>query len=107
MQNPRSLSDLLSRSGNKLSTLKKRSADRAGVLVLVRAALPPRLAVAVVSAGVDGGRLTIGVDGAAWASRIRYFSDSARKAVGAALGIEPPSIRIRVVPPNPQGPGAT
>jgi hypothetical protein len=101
MQNPRSVSDLLSRTGNKLNTLKIRSAERASVLVLVRAALPARLAQAVVSAGVERGRLTIGVDGAAWASRVRYFSDSVRKGVGDPLGLEILGVRIRVVPPSP------
>jgi hypothetical protein len=72
MQNPRSLSDLLSRSGNKLAALKTRSMDRSRALEQVRAALPARLAQAVVSAGIEQGRLTIGVSGAVWASRLRY-----------------------------------
>lgn len=65
----------------------------------VRAALPARLALAVVSAGIDQGRLTIGVVGAVWASRIRYFTDGLRKKVRGGTGIEVLGVRIRVVPP--------
>jgi hypothetical protein len=101
MQNPRHVSDLLSRTGNKLTALKTRSAERSKVLVLVRAALPPRLAMAVMSAGIEQGRLTIGVAGAAWASRLRYLTESVRKRVGTSLGIAILSVRVRVVPPVP------
>ncbi len=65
----------------------------------VRAALPPRLALAVASAGIEQGRLTIGVIGAVWASRLRYLTESVRKQVGSATGIAVLSVRIRVVPP--------
>ena len=101
MQNPRSLSDLLSRPGNKLTALKIRSKDRAKVLEQVRVALPPRLALAVVSAGFEQGRLTIGVVGGAWASRLRYLTESVRKQVSSALGIAVLKVRVRVVPPPP------
>ena len=98
MQNPRSLSDLLSRTGNKLTDLKARSRARSLVVEQVRAALPPRLARAVVSAGLEQGRLTIGVVGAVWASRLRYLTESIRKQVGES-GIAVLCVRIRVVPP--------
>ena len=65
----------------------------------VRAALPARLAQSVASAGLDGGRLTIGVVGAVWASRLRYSSDAIRKRVAKSLGKEVLTVRIRVVPP--------
>jgi|SRR6266404_3474295 len=100
MQNPRSVSDLLSRTGNKLSALKTRAQERSLVVEQVRAALPVRLALAVASAGIEQGRLTIGVVGAVWASRIRYFSDSVRKRVSGSMGIEILGVRIRVVPPG-------
>ena len=100
MQNPRSVSDLLSRTGNKLTALKVRSQARSLVVEQVRAALPPRLAQAVVSAGIEQGRLTIGVDGAVWASRLRYLTESVRKQVAASMGIAVVSMRVRVVPPS-------
>ena len=101
MQNPRSVSDLLSRSGNKLTALKVRSAERSRVVGLVREALPARLVPAVVSAGIEEGRLTIGVVGAVWASRLRYLTEPLRKRVAASTGTAILSVRIRVVPPPP------
>jgi hypothetical protein len=70
------------------------------VVERVRAALPARLAQAVASAGLEQGRLTIGVVGAVWASRIRYFTEAVRKAVSESTGAEILGIRIRVVPPS-------
>ncbi len=100
MQNPRSVSDLLSRTGNKLTALKTRSQDRARVVEQVRAALPARLALAVTSAGLEQGRLTVGVRGAQWAWRIRYFTEAVRKDVGIRLGVPIVGVRIRVLPPG-------
>jgi len=74
------------------------------VVEQVRASLPARLATAVVSAGVLQGRLTIGVAGAVWASRLRYLTEYVRKRVGSATGIAIVSVRIRVVPPLPAQP---
>ena len=72
--------------------------QRCKVLEEVRSALPSRFAEAVVSAGVDGGRLTIGVAGTVWASRIRYCSQGSRSSLSEKLGIALTSVRIRVVP---------
>ena len=99
MQNSKSLSELLEGGGKRLSQLKERVAERSQVLTHVRAALPPRLAQAVVSAGVDQGRLTIGVSGAVWASRLRYSTDIMKKRVSKSAGVEILTVRIRVVPP--------
>jgi hypothetical protein len=101
MQNPRRVSDLLSRSGNKLTALQVRSKERSLVVEQVRAALPARLAQAVASAGIEQGRLTIGVVGAVWASRLRYLTESVRTRVAASAGISIVSVRVRVVPPRP------
>jgi hypothetical protein len=99
MQNSKSLSELLARGGKRLSLLKDSSAQRAKIVEQVRAALPARLAQSVASAGLDGGRLTIGVVGAVWASRLRYSTDAIRKRVAKSAGKEVLSVRIRVVPP--------
>ena len=101
MQNSKSLSELLARGGKRLSLLKDQSAERSKIVEQVRAALPVRLAQSVVSAGLDGGRLTVGVVGAVWASRLRYSSDAIRKRVAKSLGKEVLTVRIRVVPPLP------
>jgi Dna[CI] antecedent, DciA len=97
MRNSRSLSELLARGGNKLSLLKARSKERSAVLIHVRAALPERLAQYVTSAGVDQGRLTVGVVGAVWASRLRYSTDVIRARVAKGLGVEITAVRVRVV----------
>jgi hypothetical protein len=76
--------------------------DRSRALEQVRAALPARLAQAVVSAGIEQGRLTIGVSGAVWASRLRYLTESVRKRVAGSLGIPILSVKVRVVPPDPR-----
>jgi hypothetical protein len=99
MQNSKSLSELLARGGKRLSLLKDRAALRAEIVEQVRAALPARLAQSVASAGLEGGRLTIGVVGAVWASRLRYSTDAIRKGVAKSVGTEVLSVRIRVVPP--------
>ena len=101
MQNSKSLSELLTRGGKRLSLLKEKSAERSLVLEQVRAALPPRLAQAVVSAGIEEARLSIGVVGAVWASRLRYSIDVIRKRVSKASGVEILTVKIRVVPPAP------
>src|SRR5450755_1370867 len=62
MQNPKSISELL-KGGKRLSQLKSKSVARATVLERVRMALPPRLAESVVSAGLEGDCLTLGVAG--------------------------------------------
>jgi len=99
MENSKSLSELLARGGKRLSRLTERSAERAQVLSLVRAALPPRLGESIASAGLEDGRLTIGVVGAVWASRLRYSTDAIRKRVAKASGQEILTVKIRVVPP--------
>jgi hypothetical protein len=104
MQNSKSLSELLARGGKRLSLLKEKSAARSLVLDQVRAALPPRLSQAVASAGIDEGRLTIGVVGAVWASRLRYSTDIIRKRVTKSAGLEILAVRIRVVPPIKDAP---
>jgi hypothetical protein len=99
MQNSKSLSELLARGGKRLSLLKDRTAERAKIVEQVRAALPARLAQSVASAGLEAGRLTIGVVGAVWASRLRYSTEAIRKRVAVSSGTEVLSVRIRVVPP--------
>ncbi|MFI4891518.1 MAG: DciA family protein [Steroidobacterales bacterium] len=101
MQNPRVVSELLQQHGKKLRELSQRLAERAAVLEVVRGSLPAKLATHIASAGLENGRLTIGVGGAAWASRLRYLTGAVRTEVGAALGLEIVSVRIRVLPPTP------
>jgi len=101
MRNPKRLSELLTGAGNKVTALKARSLERSLVLEQVRAALPARLAQAVASAGIEQGRLTIGVTGAVWASRLRYLTDTLCAQVTGSTGAPISSVRVRVVPPPP------
>jgi hypothetical protein len=101
MEKTKNISDLL-RTGGRLARLEQRVRERAVVLDEVRASLPHRLAETVVSAGVEEGRLTIGVAGSVWASRIRYFSESTRLALNQKLSMQLRIVRVRVVP-APQG----
>ena len=98
MQNPKRLSELLTRGGNKLTALKVRSVERSLILEHVREALPAQLARTVTSAGITAGRLTIGVKGAVWASRIRYLTESIEDRLAIATGIAILEVRVRVTP---------
>jgi hypothetical protein len=100
MQNPRVVSELLQLHGKKLRELGAALKKRAAVLDVVRASLPAKLAARVASAGLENGRLTLGVTGAVWASRLRYMTGALRSEVGAALGTEIISVRIRVLQPR-------
>jgi hypothetical protein len=101
MRKPRTINEILTGNGARLSALRSQTIDRAAVLAHVSAALPPNLAKAVASAGIGEGQLTLGVVGAAWASRLRYVTETLRKRVGESLGVEIRRVRIRVVPPPP------
>jgi hypothetical protein len=98
MQKTRVLKDLLANGSPKLTSLKARIQARAGILEQVRSALPARLALHVASAGIDQGRLTVGVSGAVWASRLRYETENLRCIIGTALNTAVHSVRIRVLP---------
>jgi len=100
MQNTKRVSELLTGAGKRLATLKQRSADRSSILVQVRAVLAPKLAEHVATAGLDGGRLTIGVVSAAWASRLRYSAEMVRARVSESSGSAVQRVRIRVIPPG-------
>jgi len=105
MQKPKLLSELLEGHGKQLRGLAAALKTRQTVLVAVHQALPPKLAAQVVSAGIEHGRLSVGVTGAVWATRLRYLTAELRVRVGAALGVEVTGVRLRIVPP-PQGPVA-
>jgi hypothetical protein len=97
MEKTKSISELL-RARGRLVGLDQRVRERSRVLDEVRASLPARLAQAVVSAGVEEGRLTIGVVGSVWASRIRYLSEATRLTLSEKLGTRLLAVRVRVVP---------
>ncbi|HLZ97531.1 MAG TPA: DciA family protein [Steroidobacteraceae bacterium] len=100
MKKPRSINELISRGGKRLSDLKSKAQARTRALEHVCAALPSPLARSVVSAGLEHGQLTIGVAGAAWAARLRYVTEALRTQVGTSMSVDIHKVRIKVVPPR-------
>ncbi len=100
MQKPKSINELLKSGGKRLTELQSRSVERSTVLEHVCAALPPKLAEYVMTAGIESGRLTIGVAGAPWAARLRYVTETLRMRVGNSMKVDIQTIRIKVVPPR-------
>jgi predicted nucleic acid-binding Zn ribbon protein len=96
----RDIKELLEGGSARLTSLRDQTRARSTVLAHVRAALSPALARAVASAGVEAGRLTIGVSGAHWATRLRYATKELRQKVESATGVEIHSVRIKVVQPT-------
>jgi hypothetical protein len=97
MQKSMPLNHLLNIPGKTLTSLRVRLDERSNVLAAVQRALPAKLAARVRSAGIDQGRLTIGVSGAVWASRLRYQTSELRKVVGDELKAAILTVRIRVL----------
>jgi hypothetical protein len=100
MHKPKSIKDLLASGGKRVAALKAQTEERALARAHVCAALPENLAAAVVSAGVEDGRLTIGVAGAPWAARLRYVTETLRMRVSSSMGVDIESVRIKVLPPR-------
>jgi len=95
----KNINELMTGGSKRLTALKSQTRARSAVLAHVCSALPPKLGERVASAGIERGQLTIGVLGAAWASRLRYVTETLRKRVGESMGVEIQSVRIKVVPP--------
>ena len=71
--------------------------ERRATLDQLKSFLPANIAARIATAGLEGGRLSIGVASAAWASRLRYMAPELRASLGKALGVKIDSVRIRVV----------
>ena len=101
------IKELLEGPSGRLKSLQARRRGRSEVLSHVRAALPAELKGTVETAGIDEGRLTVGVSGGVWASRLRYRATALRERVAGTLGQEIHSVRIKVVqapPPDAAAP---
>ena len=104
MKKPKSINELISGGGKRLSDLKAKAQARTRAFEHVCAALPSPLARNIVSAGVEHGQLTIGVAGAAWAARLRYVTEALRAQVGTSMSVDIHKVRIKVVPPREGAP---
>jgi hypothetical protein len=100
VKKPKSINELISGGGKRLSDLKAKRQARTRALEHVCAALPSPLARNIVSAGLEQGQLTIGVAGAAWAARLRYVTEALRAQVGSTMRVDILKVRIKVVPPR-------
>jgi hypothetical protein len=101
VEKTRNINRLFEGDGGRLKSLQERGHKRSQALTQVHAALPPKLAATVITAGIEHGRLTVGVSGAAWASRLRYVTEMLRKRLSDAMGIEIRTVRIKVVHSDP------
>ncbi len=100
VRQPKYFNKLLEGPG-AVQELRAKLAARGEVKAAVCAVLSPTLAAAIASAGLDGEELQLGVVGAAWASRLRYVTETLRMRVAGSLGVRIDKVRIRVVPAPP------
>lgn len=100
VQYPKTISELLRLGHKRLDDLATGLEARDRVLAGVRATLPAAIAAQVLTASYAQGRLSLGISSAAWASRARYAAAAVREQLGAALGAEVTTVRVRVARPN-------
>ena len=98
-QYPKTISELLRLGHKRLDDLATGLDARDRVLAGVRASLPAPIAAQVLTASFAQGRLSLGISSAAWASRARYAAAAGREQLGAALGAEVTTVRVRVARP--------
>lgn len=100
VKKPKSIKELISSGGKRLSDLRTKAQARARAFEHVCAALPSPLARNIVSAGLEHDQLTIGVASAAWATRLRYVTEALRARVGSSMSVDIQKVRIKVVRPR-------
>ncbi len=106
-QKPTSVSDLLAKGHGALERLREGSRQVAGTLEAVRAELPAEAAAHVWGASLKGNTLTVRVDSAAWATRIRYGCPGLAEAVGRRLETAIARAVVRVGPAGQAGAAAS
>lgn len=89
---------MLSKGHGLLERLREGAARAATALDAVREELAPEPAGHVLSASVRGSTLTVLMDSAAWATRLRYEAPGLAEAVGRRLGTPLTRAVIRVRP---------
>jgi predicted nucleic acid-binding Zn ribbon protein len=90
---------LLGKGNPTLERLKEgaRAAER--TVAAVREVLPPDVAGHVWGASTAAGTLTVLVDSAGWATRVRYAVPELLQGVGERLGEPLAKVAVRVRPP--------
>ncbi len=99
MRKPIPLSELLGKGNPTLERLREgaKAADR--TLDAVQQSLPEDLREHVWGASTDAGMLTVLVDTAGWATRVRYAVPELKQGVGDRLGELVLKVVVRVRPP--------
>ena len=100
MRKPIPLSELLGQANPTLERLREgaKAADR--TLEAVRESLPRDVGEHVWGASTDEGLLTVLVDSAGWATRVRYAVPELKQGVGDRLGTPILKVNVRVRPPS-------
>lgn len=106
MRKPIAISDLLAERKVTLDRLRTGAEAATRVLVAVQQALPAESAEHVWSASEKAGVLTVVVDSAGWATRVRYSVPELQAGAGATLGVTVTKVLVRVRPRPVPRPGA-
>jgi len=97
-QKPTSLSDLLAKGEGSLQRLREGASSANRALEASRRHLPADLAGRVWGAAFDGGALSLLVESAAWATRLRYATRELGNAIGTELGEPIRKVVVKVRP---------
>jgi hypothetical protein len=98
MRKPIPLSELLGKGNPTLERLREGAKAAEKTLDAVRATLPDDVREHVWGASTDAGELTLLVDSAGWATRVRYAVPELKAGVGERLGELIVKVAVRVRP---------
>src|SRR6185436_15606250 len=96
---PRKVGDLISARLPTLAERAKKGPETSEWQVAVMEALGPELANKVNRVSLDGGRITVVVESAAWAARVRFALGEAERRLRDAIK-DLTTIRVEVKPPR-------
>lgn len=83
--------------------LRQGSAQAQTALQAVQEALPDGLGARIWGAAVRDGTLTVLVESAAWATRVRYHAPGLKEDVSRRLSVGIERVQVRVRPPGVAG----
>jgi predicted nucleic acid-binding Zn ribbon protein len=98
MRKPIPLSELLGQANPTLERLREGAKAAERTVDAVRQSLPPEVAEHVWGASTDDGVLTVLVESAGWATRVRYAVPELKQGVGERLGEPVLKVNVRVRP---------
>lgn len=99
MPKPAKLKDLLQPGNRDLGRVLARAAELEALTEKVQAALGEPESGHIVAVGTDQESLTVTVDAAAWAARLRFLENEIRAAAGPGMATK--KLLVRVRPPAP------